>query len=145
LSLGGISGIFENAPVPVLPTSSRMGAELYQLQCFDGVTKCPGSDAGVLSHISMKKTCIGSALSLLLMSLLSAASGAGNSSTPGEEVPTFFDMDKDGDGVISAEEGSYWSALAKQWQRIDLNHDGSIDMREWNELDAKALSTEKDP
>ena len=84
-------------------------------------------------------------LSLVCSGVSWAASQAGYNTTPADEVPTFFDMDKDGDGVISAEEGSYWSALARHWQRIDTNHDGSIDMQEWNALDAKALSTEKDP
>lgn len=60
-------------------------------------------------------------------------------SLAGEEVPTFFDMDKDGDDLISAEEGSYWSALARQWQHVDTNQDGSVDMQEWNEIDVKAL------
>lgn len=76
------------------------------------------------------------------MSILSVASATEYTSAPEQDAPTFFDMDKDGDGVISAEEGSYWSALARQWQRVDLNQDGSIDMQEWNDLDAKSLSTE---
>lgn len=70
------------------------------------------------------------------------ASATEYTSPPEKEAPTFFDMDKDGDGVISPEEGSYWSALARQWQRVDLNKDGSIDMQEWNDLDAKSLSKE---
>jgi hypothetical protein len=77
--------------------------------------------------------------------MLMAASESDYLATPEEEVPTFFDMDKDGDGRISAEEGSYWSALARAWQRVDTNHDGSVDMQEWNALDAKALSAEKRP
>ena len=91
------------------------------------------------------KPCVGLVLSLMCSGAAMAASQSDYLATPEEEVPTFFDMDKDGDGVISTEEGSYWSALARHWQRIDTNHDGSIDMQEWNALDAKALSTEKDP
>ena len=94
----------------------------------------------------MKKKCgVGLVLLLMCSGVAMAASQSDYLSAPEEEVPTFFDMDKDGDGVISIEEGSYWSALARHWQRIDTNRDGSIDMQEWNALDAKALSTEKGP
>ena len=59
-----------------------------------------------------------------------------------EYVPTFFDMDKDGDGVISQEEAGYWSALSRIWSSADTNQDGVIDMHEWNALDTKALTAE---
>jgi len=57
-------------------------------------------------------------------------------------IPTFFDMDKDGDGVVSAEEAEYWSALKRARSRVDTNHDGVIDMQEWNAIDTKALAAE---
>ena len=63
-------------------------------------------------------------------------------SMAGEYIPTFFDMDKDGDGVVSLEEADYWSALRKAWKNADNNHDGMIDMQEWNALDTKALADE---
>ena len=59
-----------------------------------------------------------------------------------EYIPTFFDMDKDGDGVVSLEEADYWSALSRAWNSADSNHDGVIDMQEWNDLDTKALADE---
>ena len=59
-----------------------------------------------------------------------------------EYIPTFFDMDKDGDGVVSLEEADYWSALSRVWSSADSNHDDVIDMHEWNALDTKALAAE---
>jgi hypothetical protein len=62
--------------------------------------------------------------------------------TAGEYIPTFFDMDKDGDGAVSSEEAHYWSALRRAWRNADANQDGVIDMQEWNALDTKALADE---
>jgi hypothetical protein len=62
--------------------------------------------------------------------------------TAAEYIPTFFDMDKDGDGVISVDEADYWSALTRAWENADRNHDNRIDMQEWNVLDTKALAAE---
>ncbi len=57
----------------------------------------------------------------------------------GEYVPTFFDMDKDGDTLISMEEAGYWSVLLEHWSRLDANQDGAIDLPEWEAIDIKAL------
>jgi hypothetical protein len=54
-------------------------------------------------------------------------------------VPTFFDMDKDGDSLISKEEAGYWSALLDNWSYLDANKDGVIDLPEWEAIDIKAL------
>ncbi len=68
-----------------------------------------------------------------LMMCVSSASAA-------EYVPTFFDMDKDGDSLISKEEAGYWSALLEHWSRLDANRDGVIDLPEWEAIDIKALT-----
>ena len=93
----------------------------------------------------MKRSCLGLVVFLLFTLSLLAASHAEAASTPAVEAPTFFDMDKDGDGVISPEEGSYWTALTKRWERADTNRDGMVDMQEWNEIDVKALLLDRDP
>ena len=58
-----------------------------------------------------------------------------------QDLPTFFDLEKDGDGVISREEAVDWSALTSAWDSVDKNRDNQIDMREWNALDPKTLSS----
>ena len=58
-----------------------------------------------------------------------------------EDLPTFFDLEKDGDGVISREEAVDWSALSSAWDSVDTNRDNQIDMREWNAFDPKTLSS----
>ena len=60
-----------------------------------------------------------------------------------QDLPTFFDLEKDGDGVISLEEAADWSALTSAWDSVDKNRDNQIDMREWNALDPKSLSSEQ--
>jgi hypothetical protein len=60
-----------------------------------------------------------------------------------QDLPTFFDLEKDGDGVISLEEAADWSALTSAWDSIDKNRDNQIDMREWNAFDPKTLSSEQ--
>lgn len=60
-----------------------------------------------------------------------------------QDLPTFFDLEKDGDGVISLEEAVDWSALTSAWDSIDKNRDNQIDMREWNAFDPKTLSSEQ--
>ena len=60
-----------------------------------------------------------------------------------QDLPTFFDLEKDGDGVISREEAVDWSALTTAWDSIDTNRDNQIDMREWNAFDPNTLSSEQ--
>ncbi|MGB5278143.1 MAG: hypothetical protein WBO73_00820 [Gammaproteobacteria bacterium] len=60
-----------------------------------------------------------------------------------QDLPTFFDLEKDGDGVISPEEAVDWSALTSAWDSVDKNRDNQIDMREWNAFDPKTLSSEQ--
>jgi len=62
-----------------------------------------------------------------------------------EYLPTFFDMDKDGDGVISREEADYWSVLIKHWSRFDADGSGGIDLREWEAVDLERLVSGSDP
>ncbi len=59
-----------------------------------------------------------------------------------QDLPTFFDLEKDGDGVISREEAVDWSALTSAWDSVDTNSDNQIDMQEWNAFDPKTLSSE---
>ena len=58
-----------------------------------------------------------------------------------QDLPTFFDLEKDGDGVISREEAVDWSALTSAWDSVDTNRDNQIDMREWNAFDPKSLTS----
>lgn len=60
-----------------------------------------------------------------------------------EYVPTFFDMDKDGDGVISKEEAGYWSLLVRHWKEFDANANGSIDLKEWEGRDIGEFSSDR--
>ncbi len=76
------------------------------------------------------------------IALMATLLGIGLMLMAAEYIPTFFDMDKDGDGVISVAEADYWSALTKAWNNADENQDGVIDMQEWNALDTKALAAE---
>ncbi len=59
-----------------------------------------------------------------------------------EYLPTFFDMDKDGDGFISAEEAEYWSMLVSKWQRFDTDGNNAVDLREWEAVDIEAVMSE---
>lgn len=61
-----------------------------------------------------------------------------------QDLPTFFDLEKDGDGVISKDEAVDWSALTSVWESIDTNRDDQLDMREWNAFDPKMLSSQQE-
>lgn len=76
---------------------------------------------------------------LLLSSFAIVAVVNGAASAAPSDVPTFFDLDKDGNGTITPDEGSYWSALQRRWSSVDKNGDDAVDMNEWNQLDAEAL------
>lgn len=88
----------------------------------------------------MKRSGIQSTATLCHVCALSLIASIAFNAYAAQDIPTFFDLEKDGDGVISRDEAVDWSALISAWSSIDSNGDGQLDMREWNAIDQKNLS-----